>query len=665
MATVATNISSPAGDFTNDTPITFNILFSGTVEGFTLSDIQITNGSGIALTGSGANWTATVSADNQGDDVTVFIPGAVTTGTNINLDSNIVTVGFSSVRPRPVITYDGPAVTNNHYINVEVDFGKDVTGLTAADFNLTNCTVKNITGSGSNYSVRLVANKSGIVEFFIKNAAATDIYGNNSKKSNEISLQFDPISLDDKYTTFGYEDEENPLSKDVLINFTASEINQVAEIQSLADCAKDLPQRLLKKAEQKAFELVANSPTGKKLAGAVALVVASVETIQTIIDTVQPLIEHPETLAAALLEAQGLTGDALRAKVQYIADTFANVSGLETLLGNINALDICSVSNYSADGSPVQNGVLSPTSNPPGAVFGVDSAVTSSYDSSAKDAYDEFTFQLKESLEINSSEDQSADRARMISVVTTLAMGYHDDIAKSNDSSRDDEFFEKYSANVSAEKQRNLDWTPDVKEQFDIRSLNCGNLIRRNTQVIRTFMNRNKPLSGSPISVGITTYSGPDKDFTTFLDIKPSQRPAELTAYWSRKYNIADQERKLAARGIKTGTLNYSDAYRGAYGTLISDQTVASSRFPGGSIIALRNSDGTPYNPTGNNASGVFKVTDTGNAKLTYAKPDVFTSTPEKYTNMGSVHVFLISEGSQKGKQYILAQSKYAGTNTA
>ena len=154
-------------------------------------------------------------------------------------------------------------------------------------------------------------------------------------------------------------------------------------------------------------------------------------------------------------------------------------------------------------------------------------------------------------------------------------------------------------------------------------------------------------------SKGATTYSGPGSDFTTFLDLKPSQRKPEDEAYWrSKGYNIEAQEAKLNSRGIKTGTLNYSDAFQGAYGPLISDQTVASTKYPGDSVLSLTNPDGTPYNPVGKNSSGQYRVTDTGNASLTYNKVDIFTNTPSSYTGLDSVVVTPVSLGNKKNSQY-------------
>ncbi len=667
---ISTTITRPAGIYSNTTPVIFNIDFGSTVDNtFVLSDITVTNGTAIKLNGTGASYTVEVNPTVQGDTVSVQVLDGVAfgTGPELNAASNIFSVTYNSIKPIPVITHEIRAVTNNQFLKSLITFvghdmsSRTVIGLIASDIEVSNCVVTSLTGSGSVYNLTVTPLNTGEVSFYVKADAAIDAYTNTCVKSNEVRVFFDNTSFDDKRDAV----DNSVTSPDVLIDFKLEDLRQVAEIQAITDCARTIPQRLLMMAEAKAFEMIASNPTVQKLVGAIAIVESSIQAISEIIEEVQAVIKHPETLLEALLVASGLTGEALRAKMQAIADEFSSVTGLDAIIASVMESGICGATNYSSNGQALPKQTLTPTDTKPPSVPGVGSPVTSTYDSRPKDRYDDFLFQLKESLEVGSVEEQSPDRARMLSVITTLAMGYHDEIVATIDSSRDVELFEKYRANVESEKNRNLGWDDKIKSQFESRTNNIGDIINRNTNVIRAFMNKNKQITGEVVSVGVTTYSGPDKDFTTFLDIKPEQRPSELTSYWSSKYNIPSQESKLNARGIKTGTLNYSDAYSGAYGQLIPDQTVASSRFPGGSVIALRNSDGTPYNPSGKNPSGQFRVTDTGNAKLTYSKPDIFTSTPELYVNTGSVQVVLISEGAQKGKQYMLAQQRYGDGSNA
>ena len=661
---MTSTITHSGGAYSNTSPIAFNISFDeALLSPLLLSHVNISGGTLIKISGGGSAWTVEANPASQGGTVSIQIPGGVVNGAGgPNNASNPCVVSYNTIRPIPVITHSLPAVTDSQSLFAKITFDREVSGFNSSDITVKNCVVKDFNGSGANYNITLQPIKVGEIEFSVVVGAAIDNYGNQSVHSNEIRLFYDASSFDEKSQTLGG-DVTDP---NVLLEFKIDELKQVAAINSLADCAKNIPQRLLGLAEEKAFEILSSNPTVKKLVGGAAIIQSSIKTIQELVDNVQSVIDHPETLLEAVLASQGLTGEALRLKMAAIADKFSAVSGLDNIISTINTSGICGQTNYTAGGTALPQQTVTPSANPPPSVPGVSAPVTTTYNPVPKDNYDTFLFNLKEFLEIDSSQEQSPDRAAMISMLTTLAMGYHDDVAKTTDSSKDSELFGKYNNNVSNEKTKNVSWDEKIKSQFAARTTSCGEIINRNCDVIRAFMNRNKPITGTTISVGVTTYSGPDKDFTTFLDIKPSQRPAELTNYWSGKYNISSQEAKLNGRGIKTGTLNYSDAYNGAYGGLVSDMTVASSRFPGGSIIALRNSDGTPYNPSSKNPSGQFKVTDTGNAKLTYAKPDIFTSTPELYKNTESVQVTLVSEGAQRGKQYLLAQSKYgSGSKTA
>lgn len=660
---ITTTVTHAGGAYSNTSPITFSIVFSEVVTLFVIGDLNVTGGTVISLSGSGTTYSAVVSPTSQGSTVLAQVPAGVAQNglAELNLASNISSVKYNSVKPRATITHTTKPVTNSQFIKTTITFDRAVTGFVPGSITTINSYVQAFSGSGTTYQVTIVPQAVGEISFYVDAGGATDLFGNACVESTPVRISFDPYPIDEKSdATYGTVSDPG-----ILLDFEIEDIHQVSAIQSIADCAKDIPQRLLELAEQLAFDMILANPNVQQLVYLTDILASKIEVIQSIVDQVHAFIEEPETLLQALLDASGLTGEALRMKMQYIADTFSSVVGLDILIGVIQSTGICGQPNYFADGSFVPRQIITPTNMMPPPVPGISIPVIAKYDSTAKDNYDEFAFNLKEYLEFDSSEAQSPDRAAMISLVMTLAMGYHDDVVKTVDDSRDVDLYAKYKANVEYEKGRNLTWDQPLKDQFETRTLKCGEHINRNTSVIRAFMNRNSPITGTPISTGVTTYSGPDKDFTTFLDIKPSQRPPELTEYWSKKYNIAAQEAKLNNRGIKTGKLNYSDAYSGAYGTLVSDQTVASSRFPGGSVIALRKKDGTVYDPTSKNPSGHYTVTDTGNAKLTYAKPDIFTSTPELYAGSGAVDVFLISKGTKTGKQYLLAQQRYGSADSA
>jgi hypothetical protein len=122
----------------------------------------------------------------------------------------------------------------------------------------------------------------------------------------------------------------------------------------------------------------------------------------------------------------------------------------------------------------------------------------------------------------------------------------------------------------------------------------------------------------------VSVYGSIFNDFTTYLDVKPEQRPPEATAYWQNKgYNIPKQEAGLAARlrGWKP-ILNLQDTGRGAFlagqgqGNLTPGFSVAipSNNAYGlkpGGFLYVTNSAGQPVGPNG----GYFQVADKGNSQ--------------------------------------------------
>lgn len=663
---INTSLTSVAGEYTNISPAIINIEFSEDVISLSRDDVTVTNGSVIQLSGSGSNYSATVSPNKQDVITTVKVNANVAKNAldEFNLESNVVQFSFVSVSPRVIIRHEIPNITLNQLVVCDVEFERSVTGFDAADVFTENARVESLTGGDANYKLTIVPLSVGDFSFRIKPNAAVDMFGNNSAESNTVYSFFDQVDVSKRSklingSSFGIDGSSFNVDDSILYGFTDQDLQTVVDIQGLADCAKNVPQRLLEKSITTLFQKVAEAQSGEELAKKVENLSLRLNQIQAIVNIIQPIAENPETLASEILEARGLSGDALSGKVNTMLKKYANVSGISKILSNITTLDICKLPNVTEFGERVSVDARSPTYLIPPAVHGVTTPLISNYDSTAKDEYDAFMFQLKEFLEIDNTEEQTPERAKMIAVINTLAFGYHDDIAKTTSNAKDAELNDKYIRNVENERQKNIGWSGDVLKQFDERTKIIGDTISRNTDIIRSFINRNAVVSGTKISTGITTYSGPDRDFTTFLDIKKEQRPPELTAYWSRRYNIEAQEQRLRARGIIPQTLNYSDAYNGSYGPLISDQTVASSRFPGDSIIQLKRSDGTIYDPTGRNPSGQYKVTDTGNSTLTFNKVDVFTSQPEKYLGKDGVDVYLISLGTRKGKRFLQAQAKF------
>ena len=139
------------------------------------------------------------------------------------------------------------------------------------------------------------------------------------------------------------------------------------------------------------------------------------------------------------------------------------------------------------------------------------------------------------------------------------------------------------------------------------------------------------PNQGHVASIFGSVYT----DFTTYLDVKPQQRPRDATEHWMKKYKLTEQQlqeisqlyayppasqRKKVVRlhGVRfravgnKSPLNLSDTTRGAYvGQLIPGMDIGVAKsygLPGGSWVRITDAQG---NPVGRN-NGYFRVGDRG-----------------------------------------------------
>jgi hypothetical protein len=525
--------------------------------------------------------------------------------------------------------------------------------------------------AGATSSSYVISNLNESSTFWVRVSTGADYVNSNSARVTVT----EPLFNDDEAIrqqkndalggSFGSQNMDGILSA-----FPLESITVLSQAQSLADCAKNIPNRLMDMALK-----FATAKTESALRDATGVTFEDLQRLKDQYDKVQKIVEkiqnfNPKeiTLQQALAGLQKLTGVDLIQQTNKVLNDFAAVSGISGIVEQALNSDFCKVSNYGLDGKPISAITNIPMGVPPSSVTGVAIPIgTAEYDSGPKDEYDSFTFQLKEYTETDSallasySGTDKENYVSSISYLHTIALAYHDKISKTVDDSKDAQYREEFDGSIELTVAQHPSWSADILADFTNRGRIISDIINRNAQVIRNFLG--VPTVGGFVSKGVTTYSGPESDFTTFLDIKPSQRPPELTQKYlaQGKYIPSGTTyTNSAGKTFKIGTLNYSDAFKGAYGSmLVSDRSVASTRFPGGSIIALKNPDGSPYNPTGKNSSGQYIVDDTGNIELTWRKVDIFTTTPELYKNMDSVGVYLVKEGSKKGQKYQTALARY------
>jgi hypothetical protein len=459
---------------------------------------------------------------------------------------------------------------------------------------------------------------------------------------------------------------------DIVASVTGGPGLNLGAAQSILDCAASLEDRIVNKLQQDALSWVASNAGAKNVITKLGVLLKYAGAAASIVDMVKNRKE--EDLLSALLACQKLIGAEQLAKIAEIQQKFGGVvDNINDILGNIASLDICNIPNYSSTGLIKNEPVLVPV-GPPAALppTGPGASVNTNFATTRND-YDDVMYKLKDytgkdssRLGTDSDVTLAAQYQTMLTALNTITYAYHDKIYKTTDASNYEAYHKQYLASIAIERSKyTSSWSPEIIEEFDLRARGAGEHIKGSAESIQRYGMRNTvgPVNGSLLATGVTTYSGAATDLTTFLEIKREERPADAVAYWSSRVNIADQERKMIANGHRVSYIPFSWSVSAAYGKLESDFTCASTRVPGGSVLALKNPDGTIYNPSGKNPAGLFTVTDTGKAELTYKKVDIYTDTPKLYKNMDQVQVFLVSAGTKTNSQYALAQKKYGGGN--
>ncbi|MEM8955177.1 MAG: carbohydrate-binding protein [Verrucomicrobiota bacterium] len=109
-----------------------------------------------------------------------------------SLDPNVTPGGGGSDLEEPLPTLTSNAQGNNITapFTVSVTFPEEVLGLTLADFDVTNGSALNLSGSGSNYSITINPNSPGVVSVFLPSDSVVDNLANANPPSNTLSASY-------------------------------------------------------------------------------------------------------------------------------------------------------------------------------------------------------------------------------------------------------------------------------------------------------------------------------------------------------------------------------------------------------------------------------------------------------------------------------------------
>ena len=207
--TVTINQAAAQADPTNASPIVFSVQFSEPVTGFSNADVSFTGSTAggtlaAAVTGSGEDYTVSVSGMTTSGTVIASIPAAAAadadanpTGASTSTDNSVT---FNS--PPPTVTINSavgqPDPTTGGPIAFVVTFSKPVTGFTASDVVFAGSTAGGtlaavVTGTGPVYDVAVTGmTTNGTVVASIPAAAAVDAGNqpNAASTSTDNSVQF-------------------------------------------------------------------------------------------------------------------------------------------------------------------------------------------------------------------------------------------------------------------------------------------------------------------------------------------------------------------------------------------------------------------------------------------------------------------------------------------
>ena len=218
-ATDPTVTISNVPDTTQNGEFEITITFSETVTGFEDEDIELGGGvtATASLTGSGTNYTATITPTSSGN-LTIMVPADAADG---NQASSIETV---TIDLPPTVTFTVPSTVQNAAFEVTITFDESVSGLEADDIELTTLTgtVSTPVGTGAEYTVTITpdADQEGSITIKLIEDAVQDTGSNNNKASAEIMVTVDTIAPTVEIT--GIPTIEKNEAFDIIITFSES-----------------------------------------------------------------------------------------------------------------------------------------------------------------------------------------------------------------------------------------------------------------------------------------------------------------------------------------------------------------------------------------------------------------------------------------------------------
>ncbi|MEM1037721.1 MAG: Ig-like domain-containing protein [Pseudomonadota bacterium] len=176
---------------TTNAPFTATFTFDEAVTGFAQDDIVISNGSASNFTAVSATvYTATITPASDGTVTLNVAAGAASdNGGNDSEAADPFSIDFDTAAP--TVSVSTPPSSVNGPFDLEFAFTEDMTGLTAADFNVTNGTVT-LSGGPRLFIAKITPDGNGDVSVDLPANSAIDPAGNGNEAFNStFAVEFD------------------------------------------------------------------------------------------------------------------------------------------------------------------------------------------------------------------------------------------------------------------------------------------------------------------------------------------------------------------------------------------------------------------------------------------------------------------------------------------
>ena len=184
LSTAATEVSGP---------FDVQITFSEPVNGLGIDDFILNNGAANNISGTGSSYILTVTPGTEGEASVLMPEGRVTDlAGNLNTLSNVLKVDYAiEDLQRPSVLLSTANTEVNGPFEVSITFSEPIMGLELTDFQLTNATGQNLSGSGSSYQLQVTPILEGQVMIALPEEAVVDLAGNTSLLSNTLNVLYE------------------------------------------------------------------------------------------------------------------------------------------------------------------------------------------------------------------------------------------------------------------------------------------------------------------------------------------------------------------------------------------------------------------------------------------------------------------------------------------